>query len=301
MPAEETTSRLAEWRHLVHPQDLARTEEDFDTALRGGDYDSEFRVQHPDGSYRWVSARGRVFYDPSGRPLSMVGVLQDITVRKQSEDQLRLLMDELNHRVKNTLATVQSIAGQTARTAGDPQSFRRSFENRLLALSKTHDLLTRNAWRMADLRAVIEQELMPYRRETNDRIAVKGPAVSVPARGVINLGLVIHELVTNAAKYGALSVSEGRLEVSWAVTPTSDGETELHLHWHESDGPAVQEPQRRGFGSRLIERTIEGELNGRAKLHFLPTGLRAEFVFVISPSEGDPVDEAGMPPLAAAV
>jgi PAS domain S-box-containing protein len=273
LPAEQTATGIGEWRDYIHPDDQADAKAGFEAVLRrGGDYEAEFRVRRPDGLFRWINTRGRVYLDAAGQASHMVGILHDVTARKEAEEQQRVLLGELNHRVKNTLATVQSIARQTLR-ASEPALFGEAFERRLLALSKTHDLLTRNAWREADFSAIVEQELMPYRRETNDRILVSGPEVLLPARTAINLGLVLHELVTNAAKYGALSVPSGRLELTWRVAAGSAGGPDLVVSWRESGGPAIAEPRRQGFGSRLIERSIEGELGGRIKLEYLSAGL----------------------------
>jgi PAS domain S-box-containing protein len=281
LPPGHVSSNAMELRDLIHPEDLAAAKEAFDKAVRGGEYEAEFRIRHPDGTYRWLNGRGRMFFGPDGRPGNMLGILQDITGRKQAEEQLRLLLDELNHRVKNTLATVQSIATQTLRTS-DPAQFRDNFESRLLALSKTHDLLTRNAWREADLRTLIEQELAPYGREREDRIALAGSDVSLPARAVINLGLVVHELVTNAAKYGALSVPQGKLEVTWSLAQSSEPGIDLTIHWRESGGPPVRPPGRHGFGSRLIHRSVEGELSGRVLMEFRPSGLVGQLTIPVS-------------------
>jgi PAS domain S-box-containing protein len=189
----------------------------------------------------------------------------DVTDRVLAERQQKLLLDELNHRVKNTLATVQSIAAQTHRSAPDPQAFRKAFEARLLALSATHDLLTASSWRGASLREVISLEFRPYGAE---RYRLEGPEVQLSAPEALALGLLFHELVTNAAKYGALSCAEGCVRVRWSV---ADGR--LQLTWTEEGGPAVAPPKRQGFGSRLIERSLRGELGGRTELSFHPAGL----------------------------
>jgi PAS domain S-box-containing protein len=281
LPADRTAASIAEWRQLVDPRDLEETERRLARALAGENpYDAEYRVSQPDGSERWINARGQVFFDEMRQPIHMVGILQDITARKAAEQQQRLLLDELNHRVKNTLATVQSIAAQTLRTTAEPARFREAFESRLLALSKTHDLLTRNAWRDADLRAIVDQELAPYRRDGDQRVAAQGPPIRVPARIAINLGLVVHELVTNAAKYGALSTPSGKVDISWRVEPGTPAPN-LRITWREMHGPLVKPPAHRGFGSRLIERSIAGELSGRVQLEFLPGGLAADLTFPI--------------------
>jgi two-component sensor histidine kinase len=240
-----------------------------------------------------------VFFDDARKPIRVVGIVQDITERKQAETQQRFLLDELNHRVKNTLATVQSIASQTLRSTSEPKRFRDAFESRLLALSKTHDLLTRNGWREADLYAIVEQELAPYRREKDDRITVSGPKVSLPARATINVGLVVHELTTNAVKYGALSVPQGHVDLGWSIATHADGSSMLHASWRERNGPPVSEPTRRGFGSKLLQRSIEGELNGRVTLRFAPSGVTCDIEIPL-PSSGT-VALGTTSPLAIAV
>jgi PAS domain S-box-containing protein len=269
------TATLADWSKSIHPDDRDAVRRTVQAAMKGsGDFEAEFRV--PGDGERWLDSRGRVLFDQNRRPVRIIGVVHDITARKQAEAQQRLLLDELNHRVKNTLATVQSIAGQTLRSTTQPAEFRQAFESRLLALSKTHDLLTRNAWRAADLNAIVEQEVAPYRRDSEERISIRGPEVSLPARAAINLGLVLHELMTNAAKYGALSGSEGHLDLGWTVAASSPGGPILHLSWQERGGPPVEEPQREGFGSKLLRRGIEGELGGRVAVKFPPTGVVGE-------------------------
>jgi PAS domain S-box-containing protein len=278
LPPERTEVSYAEWAALLNPDDRREIERRLDRALAGeGDFEAEYRIDSFRGE-RWIHTRGRVFFDEDRNPVRIVGILNDITARKHAEEQQRLLLDELNHRVKNTLATVQSIASQTLRATSEPERFRTSFESRLLALSKTHDLLTRNAWRDADLHAILEQETAPYRRDGEQRISVSGPTIRLPARVAINLGLVVHELVTNAAKYGALSSPAGRVDIEW-ILERRDGSLHLRLTWREAHGPRVAAPTHHGFGSRLIRRSIEGELAGQVDLAFLPGGLAAELSF----------------------
>jgi len=189
----------------------------------------------------------------------------DVTARVLAERQQKLLLDELNHRVKNTLATVQSIASQTLRTTPDATAFREAFEARLMALSTTHDLLTATNWRSAAVRDVLLSEMRPHGPE---RYRLKGPDVALAPAQAVALGLLVHELSTNAAKYGALASAEGCVSVNWSVR-----EGLLDLLWTETGGPPVAPPTRRGFGSRLIERSLEGSLGGRASLDFAPDGL----------------------------
>jgi len=194
----------------------------------------------------------------------------DMTDQVQADQRQRLLLDELNHRVKNTLATVQAIAQQTLRGAPDPAAFAEAFESRLLALSQTHNALTDSQWAGAGLRQILNQELGPYGAE---RVAMEGTDIHLPARVALSLGMVFHELATNAAKYGALSTGAGRLLLNWSMT----GDGSLVFEWRETDGPPTTQPLRRGFGSRLIERSITDELRGRIALEYGEDGLVVRF------------------------
>jgi diguanylate cyclase len=254
------------------PEDRQRRRKLIESSLRtGADFDAEYRLV--DGA-RWVNLRGQVL--KSGRRARrMVGVVLDVTDRhdafaaiRESERRQRVLINELNHRVKNTLATIQSLAGQTAKQATSVEEFRRSFEARLLALSSTHDALTRAGWEMASLRELAEHELRPYGAE---KILIEGDDVELAPKQALALGMVFHELATNAAKYGPLSTSHGLVRVSWTEGP----DRILRIRWVEEDGPPVEPPTRRGFGSRLIYGSIEYELGGRAELVFDPDGLKA--------------------------
>lgn len=191
----------------------------------------------------------------------------DVTDRVRAQQQQRMLLDELNHRVKNTLANVQAIAAQTLRTTSDPAAFRHAFEARLMALSATHDLLTASTWSGADLTDVLLIELKPHGVE---HYKFEGPNVRLTAQEALTFGLVFHELATNAAKYGALSSPNGCVQVRWRV----DADRRLDLEWSEHGGPAIEGvPARRGFGSRLIERSVRTDLGGKAEIDYRPGGL----------------------------
>jgi two-component sensor histidine kinase len=174
--------------------------------------------------------------------------------------------------VKNTLATVQSIAMQTARSHTDPRTFAEGFQARLMALSHTHDLLTRSHWEGADLRAVLQHETEAHGAS---RISLVGPPVALEPAAALSLGMIFHELATNAAKYGSLSAPEGRVMVDWSVA--DHARPVLHLTWREIGGPAVSAPERKGFGSRLIERNVRHDLAGEVKVDYASTGLAVEF------------------------
>jgi two-component sensor histidine kinase len=162
---------------------------------------------------------------------------------------------------------------QTARSHADPRTFAEGFQARLLAVSHTHDLLTRSHWEGADLRAILEHETEAHGAQ---RISLVGQPVALGPAAALSLGMIFHELATNAAKYGALSIPEGRVLVDWGIADLT--RPVLHLTWREIDGPAVAEPTRRGFGSRLIERNVRHDLAGEVKLEYAPSGFTAEFM-----------------------
>jgi two-component sensor histidine kinase len=191
--------------------------------------------------------------------------------RLHAEEQQRILLRELNHRMKNSFAAVRSIAAQTLSHAADPEEFQRAFEGRLAALSRASTLLAAGNWQAADLRSVIETSLEPFRTDGNLRL--RGPNVSLPSEMMLTFGLALHELATNAAKYGAFSVPEGRVEIAWELRGKA-GSRRLVLDWTEQGGPPVEEPERRGLGRTLIERSVAYELNGSAELTFTPAGAR---------------------------
>jgi two-component sensor histidine kinase len=189
---------------------------------------------------------------------------------RQAAEHQKLLIDELNHRVKNTLATVQSIASQTLRTAETMQDANEALEMRLLALSRAHDVLTRESWDGAVLADVVRQALEPYQVYGESRLHVAGPYVRLTPR--MALAMALHELATNAVKYGALSTKNGTINVLWTVQ-NGAAPPRLTLRWVEAGGPAVVAPSRRGFGSRLIERSLAQDLDGEVEIAFAPTGV----------------------------
>ncbi len=273
-PADHVLS-LEDIRTRYHPDqageilDRARTELG-DPSVRA--FEWTLHLLMPDGSDKWVSGRGEYVRDEAGRVLRSRGVVMDITERRRWEQHQRLLINELNHRVKNTLATVQSIATQTLRNAQSPGQAREDLEERLFALSRAHDVLTRENWEGAGLREVVLQALAPYGHLADDRLRVVGPDVRLSPQRALALSMAVHELATNAAKYGALSKATGRIRITWAVEESATG-ARLQLKWQESGGPPVVPPKHRGFGSRLIERSLAQDLAGEAQISFLPAGV----------------------------
>jgi len=225
----------------------------------------------------WLDFIYQPVRDDDGRVVGIFVQGHDVTQTVLATERQKLMIGELNHRVKNTLATVQSIAMQTARSRPDPETFAESFQQRLLALSHTHDLLTRSYWEGADLRAILEHETAAH---GPSRIALNGPPVALEPASALSFGMIFHELATNAAKYGALSSPGGRVFVDWSVANQAD--PRLHVIWRETGGPPVTVPKQRGFGSRLIERNIRHDLAGEAKLAYANDGLIAELSVPLS-------------------
>jgi PAS domain S-box-containing protein len=271
----------------THPDDADADREGFRKQVEGKleFYSVEKRLKRPDGRTVWLSVRSSPVRGDDGHLMYIVRVVQDITERKASERRQKLLIDELNHRVKNTLATVQSLASQSARGAATPAAFREGFEGRLIALSKAHDQLTVHHWESADMRELLSGSLAPYAGA--DRVTLRGEDLVLRPRAVLTLAMVFHELTTNAAKYGALSAPGGSIEICWQPIQGKDGRAMLQITWTEQGGPPVVAPTRRGFGSKLIQGSVAAEHGGSASLTYDPAGLRCE---ILMPLEAATVD-----------
>jgi PAS domain S-box-containing protein len=198
--------------------------------------------------------------------------LRESEARLRDADKRRaLLSNELNHRVKNTLAVVQSLAHQTMRSSKSPEDMRAAFAARLAAFSRAHDLLSRNFWEGADFSEIIADAIAPYRDDSQSRFEVRGPHIRLHPKAVVALSMALHELATNAAKYGALSDGVGGIELSWGLG--EDIPKRFQLRWAESGGPPVEMPRKRGFGSRLIEQGLAQDVSGEVRLNFAPEGV----------------------------
>jgi two-component sensor histidine kinase len=215
-------------------------------------------------------------HDAGGLHIGCIITLTDITKRKRAEEHQTMLVAELNHRVKNILAVVQSVASQTVAASGSLAQFRTAFEGRLRAISLAHDILTRLRWGEVALEHLVAQSLAPY---AGDRVAWSGPTLMLEPQSVVSLALVLHELSTNAAKYGAFSNEAGRVEIAWQCLVGGLAE----LRWTERDGPAVAGDPVPGFGNKLISRVIGYDLQGSAAMRFEPDGLRCRLTFRIAP------------------
>jgi len=267
------------FQEITHPDDLENDLVQASALLAGQveTYSMEKRYLGGVGEVIWADLTVSLVRDADGQPAYFVAIIEDINARKEAQaeqqryqGQLRLVLNELNHRVKNTLATVQSMAAQTMRGERDPRVAFEKFEARLMGLSQVHDVLTRESWHGAALEEVAERAMQPFAGQASGRVSVSGPPVRLQPGAALNLALVFHELATNAVKYGALSTAQGQVSLTWALDATGE---RLALTWAESGGPPVKAPTRKGFGSRLIQQGLKGELRGSATMRYEPDGL----------------------------
>jgi PAS domain S-box-containing protein len=230
---------------------------------------SAFRALCPTakGDPRWWDTTVSPILD-EGRVIRVLATSRDVTGEMRSEAHRQLLVNELNHRVKNTLATIQSIASQSLRNAGVDLAVRGAFEGRLMAIAATHNVLTDENWSAASLRQIIDGSVMPYRANPG-QLTISGDDLRVSPKPAVVMALAFHELAINALKYGALSVAGGHVDIHWSV----EGGDRLNIDWTEQGGPAVRPPERRGFGSRIVELALPGELGGQVDVDYRAEGL----------------------------
>lgn len=275
---------------MVHPDDQdavrARIAKARDPQFNGH-YESEYRAILPDGKLRWFRSVGQVLFAPDHdgpHAVTLSGVVSDITERHAFEEAQQLLTRELNHRVKNLFAIANGMVSMTARTAKDPKEMATALRGRLSALSRAHELVqpttvTGHAGGSdVDLARLCEAVLEPYRQSGTNRVIIEGPSVHVGSNTTTSLALVLHELATNAAKYGCLSSAEGQLSIQWTL---HDGMVDLL--WTESGGPAVEHaPEFEGFGTQLSQRSIAGQLGGTLEREWAAEGLRVHMTLPLA-------------------
>jgi PAS domain S-box-containing protein len=252
---------------FISPEDFEQTSRMLRQKLEGGGttrYD--VRVRSSNGDWLNWEINSGLTYAEDGTPVGLHVLGRDVTERKRAEEHQRLLINELNHRVKNTLAVVQSIAHQTLRQGDVSDEVRQALEGRLAALSAAHNVLTRESWTAASMHEIVKDAVAPFC--TEGRCAVEGPELRINPRAAVSIALAVHELATNASKYGGLSNEGGRVEVQW----TAD-RGRLSFVWRELGGPPVDTPSKRGFGTRMIERGLARDLDGVVTLDFDPGGL----------------------------
>src|SRR5262249_34169606 len=255
---------------IAHHLDYAELPQDIQQVF-GARQPLERRVNRRDGTAHYI-VRALPYWTGSGKVEGAVLTFSDVTGLAQAEEQQRILVAELNHRVKNMLTVIVSIATQTLKNSHDMDAARDAFLDRLHAMARSYELVSRDQWGDVSLADVVRQEVEPYRTGRDDRIVIDGPGVSLKPKLALSLGMIIHELGTNSVKYGSLSAAGGSLEVSWAIERRSG--TSLVLDWVERGGPTVGKPPRHGFGLTLIEREVSHGLGGKAKIEFEDSGLR---------------------------
>ena len=258
---------------------LAQIKEEFagTTDFRGPEDekspDAEIHCQQKDGSDIWAAIFISPVRDASGKVTLHFVSLVDHTKHRLEQARCEMLIGELNHRVKNTLSTVQSIAVQALRTSTDPTVVRESIEARLFALSRSHDLLTRVEWQHAGLLDLVRTTLEPFMQDGRaERVSISGENVPLPPKTILALGIAFHELATNAVKFGAFTNEAGAILIDWKIDPHADG-NRLAIRWREKDGPRVVPPVRRGFGSQVIERGLPHELHGTVHIDYRADGV----------------------------
>jgi PAS domain S-box-containing protein len=250
---------------LLHPDDIDELRKAMAQFTKGiTSYEAEFRILRPDGDVRWCAGTAATSTDKDGRVVRVSGVTVDITERKQAEERQNLLAREVDHRAKNALALAQSIVRLTR--GENVKSYIRSVEGRITALARVHTVLSLSSWQGAESGKLIAEELAPY--STGDQIELRGAEVQLQPATAQTVALALHELVTNSAKYGALSTLTGRLSVSWELASGL-----LGIVWMETGGPAVEIPASRGFGTRSVIASIESQLGGKAEFDWRPEGL----------------------------
>jgi PAS domain S-box-containing protein len=257
----------------VHPDDTERFSANREAALDPANpkpyVHHEYRVRRLDGTVRWVEGHGLAYFEgvgPERRAVSLGGTVQDITERKEREEKEHLLMREVNHRAKNMLSVVDAIAHQTA--TRNPEDFVERFSERIQALSANQDLLVRNEWNGVEVEDLVRAQLALFADLIGSRIGVHGPNLRLKAASAQAIGLALHELATNAGKYGALSADKGRVYIAWGTVDDT-----FAMSWTEREGPPVSAPKRRGFGTIVMEAMAERSVDGTVGLDYAPSGL----------------------------
>ena len=274
LPAVDSSSTVKERLEEIHPEDRSAAVAAWTEAVEArGVYEAEFRIKRHDGAIRWVRDQGRFVAGESGLPNFLTGLTLDITERKKAEQAQTLLIQELNHRVKNMLTTVQAIALQSLNGARGAEKDR--FLSRIQALATCHNLLTRSSWEGAQLRDILDHTFAPHHNpKAASRISLEGQDTLLTSRDALSLTLALHELVTNAVKHGAFANSEGRIQLRWTVEP-SPAVAKLHLSWSEEGGPPVKAPGPKGFGSRLLS-SLAAQSGAAYSCDYPSTGFRCE-------------------------
>jgi PAS domain S-box-containing protein len=264
------------WKAGVHPEDLCRLEELRSRAFRERrhEYAFEYRTVRPAGEVRWIEARCFALYGGDGRPRRVVGVDIDVTARKRAEEHQRMLVAELDHRVKNVLATVSAVASRAQDASLSGADFAATLAGRIQSMAATHELLSCRQWKGVSVRELVRRELAPYVTRRNTEL--DGPELTLCPEAAQAVSMVLHELTTNAGKHGALSTDDGRVSVRWGKVMNGSPDARIRIEWQEAAGPTVRAPRRSGYGMEVIRDLIPYELGGAVDLTFSPDGVRCQ-------------------------
>src|SRR5215831_11432704 len=294
LPDGTTETSYSEWRERVHPDDLLRAEGSRDQAFanRWKEDNAEYRIILSTGEVRWIERRGSISYGEDGRPQRVTGVNIDVTERKSAEQHQRALNAELDHRVKNSLATISAVVSHTLNASGSMADFATALEGRVQSMARTHELLSASRWHGISVAELVRRELAPY--ATNGNTEVNGPEVILRAEAGQVIAMVLHELATNAAKYGALSTQNGCVSIRFRQRPNGHPRSHLVIEWREVGGSSVITPGKPGYGTRTIRNLVPYELRGTVDLAFAPEGIRCRLELPANwlINDGEPVSEA---------
>jgi PAS domain S-box-containing protein len=264
-----------EYVAALHPDDRHLAQHFHELADEQDSFPAEYRVLRPDGSIVWLWGYGQVIArGANGKAERMVSIMVDITERKKTEDHIRFLLLEVSHRAKNLLSVIQAIAGQTVRSAGSLDEFETRFSSRLHGLAASHDILVSQSWQGAPLAELVRLQLAPFVDVGSSRLELVGPDVVLEVRAAQAIGLALHELANDAAKYGALSAPTGKVRVSWTFDDAGAHPRPLRLSWAELGGPPATAPVKKGFGYLVIERMAASSVSGEVAMEHSPAGLR---------------------------
>ena len=274
LPEGTSETTRSEWCRRAHPVDVDRVNASRAQALleRRGEHDIEYRIIRSEGEIRWIESRSFMSYNGDGLPQRVIGINIDVTERKRTEEQLRILIGELDHRVKNALATVNAVISRTQDATDDAASFVAALRGRIQSMAATHQLLSHHLWNGVPLSELVHRELTPY--ATGANTTIDGPNVTLSAKAGQAVSMVLHELATNAAKHGALSAHDGRVRVRWQRRVNGNTSPHIGIEWHETGGPSARSPDASGYGMEVIRDLIPYELGGKVDLVFDADGLR---------------------------
>ena len=272
----DTPFTFADLQASVHPDDLQHMQMAITATIDGGEpYDIEYRILTPDGQQRWVHVQAEIQRRADGSPLAVAGFTTDISARRFAEEHRSVLARELSHRVKNTLATVGAVVSQTLRDAPSLTDAREAIDGRIASLGAAHELLIRDEIESAAVGEIVDRVLQPFIDRDGKRFLISGPVVRLSPEITLALSMALHELATNAIKYGALSLPTGHVAIQWALSEEG-GARRFTFSWVEEGGPAVVPPTRTGFGTRMIERVLAKQVRGTARITYPPEGARFE-------------------------